>query len=39
MLYDPVQRHLAIEKLVIRMRLGKQEKKYYRIRPARGTVE
>ena len=35
MFYDPVQRHLAIEKLVTRIRLEEQEKKYYRIRPAR----
>jgi len=33
--YDPVQRHLAIEKLVTRMGPNGQEKKYYRIRPAR----
>jgi len=33
--YDPVQRHLAIEKLVTRMGHNGQEKKYYRIRPAR----
>jgi len=35
LLYDPVQRHLAIEKLVTRIGLNGQEKKYYRIRPAR----
>lgn len=35
MLYDPVQRHLAIEKLVTRMGPEGQERKYYRIRPAR----
>mgnify|MGYP001024344213 FL=1 len=35
MLYDPVQRHLAIEKLVTRTGPNGQEKKYYRIRPAR----
>jgi uncharacterized Fe-S cluster-containing radical SAM superfamily protein len=35
MFYEPIRRHLAIEKLVTRMRLGEQEKKYYRIRPAR----
>jgi len=33
--YDPVQRHLAIEKLVTRTRTEEQERKYYRIRPAR----
>jgi len=33
--YDAVQRHSAIEKLVTRLRSGGQEKKYYRIRPAR----
>jgi uncharacterized Fe-S cluster-containing radical SAM superfamily protein len=33
--YDPVQRHLAIEKLVVRESLEGQEKKYYRVRPAR----
>jgi uncharacterized Fe-S cluster-containing radical SAM superfamily protein len=33
--YDPVQRHLAIEKLVVREGLEGQEKKYYRVRPAR----
>jgi len=33
--YDPIQRHLAIEKLVTRERPEGQEKKYYRIRPAR----
>jgi len=33
--YDPVQRHLAIEKLVIREGSEGQEKKYYRVRPAR----
>ena len=35
MLYDPVQRHLAIEKSVTRTGPNGQEKKYYRIRPAR----
>ena len=35
MLYDPIQRHLAIEKLVTRRGPDGQEKKYYRIRPAR----
>jgi len=35
LLYDPVQRHLAIEKLVTRMGSEGQERKYYRIRPAR----
>jgi uncharacterized Fe-S cluster-containing radical SAM superfamily protein len=35
LLYDPVQRHLAIEKLITRMGPNGQEKKYYRIRPAR----
>jgi uncharacterized Fe-S cluster-containing radical SAM superfamily protein len=35
LLYDPVQRHLAIEKLVTRTGLNGQEKKYYRIRPAK----
>jgi uncharacterized Fe-S cluster-containing radical SAM superfamily protein len=33
--YDPIQRHLAIEKLVVREGSEGQEKKYYRIRPAR----
>jgi len=33
--YDSVQRHLAIEKLVTRTGPNGQEKKYYRIRPAR----
>jgi len=33
--YDPVQRHLAMEKLVVREGLEGQEKKYYRVRPAR----
>ena len=33
--YDPVQRHLAIEKLIVREGLEGQEKKYYRVRPAR----
>jgi uncharacterized Fe-S cluster-containing radical SAM superfamily protein len=33
--YDPVQRHLAIEKLVTRPGTEGQEKKYYRFRPAR----
>ena len=35
MLYDPVQRHLAIEKLVTRLGPEGQEKRYYRFRPAR----
>jgi len=35
LLYDSVQRHLAIEKLVTRKGSNGQEKKYYRIRPAR----
>jgi len=33
--YDPIQRHLAIEKLVVREGSEGQEKKYYRVRPAR----
>jgi len=33
--YDPVQRHLAIQKLVTRLGAVGQEKKYYRFRPAR----
>jgi len=33
--YDPIQRHLAIEKLVTRPGAEGQEKKYYRFRPAR----
>ncbi|MEM2440297.1 MAG: radical SAM protein [Candidatus Bathyarchaeia archaeon] len=33
--YDPVERHIAIEKLVTRPTLDGQERKYYRIRPAR----
>jgi uncharacterized Fe-S cluster-containing radical SAM superfamily protein len=33
--YDPIQRHLAIEKLVTREGAHGQDKKYYRIRPAR----
>jgi len=33
--YDPVQRHLAIEEMVVRGGSEGQEKKYYRIRPAR----
>ena len=33
--YDPIKRHLAVEKLVTRMGLDGQEKKYYRVRPAR----
>jgi uncharacterized Fe-S cluster-containing radical SAM superfamily protein len=33
--YDPVQRHLAIEKLVTRLGPKGQEKRYYRFRPAR----
>ena len=35
MSYDPVQRHLAIEKLVVRQGSEGQKKKYYRVRPAR----
>lgn len=35
MFYDAVQRHLAIEKLVTSDGAEAQEKKYYRIRPAR----
>ncbi|MDH5771273.1 MAG: radical SAM protein, partial [Candidatus Bathyarchaeota archaeon] len=35
LLYDPIQRHLAVEKLVTRMGQEGQERKYYRIRPAR----
>ncbi|MEM2972009.1 MAG: radical SAM protein [Candidatus Bathyarchaeia archaeon] len=35
LLYDSVKRHLAIEKLVTRAGVHGQEKKYYRIRPAR----
>jgi uncharacterized Fe-S cluster-containing radical SAM superfamily protein len=35
MSYDPVQRHLAIEKLVTRPSVDGQEKKYYKFRPAR----
>ena len=35
MSYDPIQRHLAIEKLVTRAGPDGQEKKYYRVRPAR----
>jgi len=35
LLYDPIQRHLAIEKLVTRRGPDGQEKKYYRVRPAR----
>jgi uncharacterized Fe-S cluster-containing radical SAM superfamily protein len=35
MLYDPVQRHKAIEKLVTRRSPQGFEKKYYRFRPAR----
>lgn len=35
MSYDPVQRHLAIEKLVAQPGTEGQEKKYYRFRPAR----
>jgi uncharacterized Fe-S cluster-containing radical SAM superfamily protein len=34
-LYDSIQRHLAIEKLVTRPGPNGQEKKYYRFRPAR----
>ncbi len=33
--YDPVRRHLVIEKLVTRTDLDGQEKKYYRVRSAR----
>lgn len=33
--YDPVRRHLAVEKIVTRTCKDGQEKKYYRIRPAR----
>jgi uncharacterized Fe-S cluster-containing radical SAM superfamily protein len=33
--YDPVKRHLAIERLVTRTGPEGQERKYYRIRPAR----
>lgn len=33
--YDSLQRHLTIEKLVTRIASNGQEKKYYRIRPAR----
>ena len=35
MSYDPIQRHLAIEKLVTRPGIEGEEKKYYRFRPAR----
>lgn len=35
MLYDAVERHLAIEKLVTREGAEGQERKYYRFRPAR----
>ncbi|MGQ9545182.1 MAG: radical SAM protein [Candidatus Bathycorpusculaceae bacterium] len=35
MLYDPVERHLAVGKLVTRVGPHGQERKYYRIRPAR----
>jgi len=35
LLYDPIKRHLAIEKIVTQKGLHGQEKKYYRIRPAR----
>jgi uncharacterized Fe-S cluster-containing radical SAM superfamily protein len=35
MLYDPVQRHKAIEKLVTRISPQGLQKKYYRFRPAR----
>lgn len=35
MVYDSVQRHLAIEKLVTRQGVEGQEKKYYRVRAAR----
>ncbi|MEM3765766.1 MAG: hypothetical protein QXU46_01915 [Candidatus Bathyarchaeia archaeon] len=33
--YDPVARHIAIEKLVTRVGPEGMERKYYRIRPAR----
>jgi len=33
--YNPIERHLAIEKLVIREGPEGQKKKYYRVRPAR----
>jgi len=33
--YDSIKRHLAVEKLVTRMGPDGQEKKYYRVRPAR----
>lgn len=33
--YDPVERHLAVEKLVTRLGPEGQERKYYRVRPAR----
>jgi uncharacterized Fe-S cluster-containing radical SAM superfamily protein len=33
--YDPIQRHVAIEKLVTRAGAEGKEKKYYRFRPAR----
>ena len=35
MFYDSIKRHLAVEKLVTRMGPDGQEKKYYRVRPAR----
>ena len=35
MSYDPVQRHLAIEKLVVRQGIEGQEKRYCRVRSAR----
>ncbi|MEM1566611.1 MAG: radical SAM protein [Candidatus Bathyarchaeia archaeon] len=35
MTYNPVERHMAIEKLVTRQGLEGQERKYYRIRSAR----
>lgn len=35
MLYDPIQRHSAVEELVTRVGQEGQERKYYRIRPAR----
>jgi uncharacterized Fe-S cluster-containing radical SAM superfamily protein len=35
MLYDSIQRHFAVEKLVTRLGPEGQEKKYYRFRPAR----
>ena len=35
MLYDPVRRHLSIEKLVTRKSINGLQRKYYRVRPAR----